>query len=148
VTSTVVSNVVTYNVTVTLVNPPAGVKPGMTASVSVVTNQVDGVLELPTADITTRGGTSSVTLIRSGKQILQAVTTGLVGDQTTEIVSGVNQGDVVATPTVSITTGGATGAGTGTGATTRAGAGAAGGGGFFGGGAGGGGVGGGGGGGG
>ncbi|MDQ1419678.1 MAG: hypothetical protein QOJ52_1640 [Acidimicrobiaceae bacterium] len=140
VTSTVVSNVVTYNVTVALVDPPSGVKPGMTASVSVVTNQRDGVLELPTADITTRGGTSSVTLIRSGKQIVQAVTTGLVGDQTTEIVSGVTQGDIVATPAVSVTTGAGTGTGTGTGATNRAGAGAGAGGAgaFFGGGAGGG----------
>jgi hypothetical protein len=100
------------------------------------------VLELPTADITTRGGTSSVTLIRSGKQIVQAVTTGLVGDQTTEIVSGVTQGDIVATPAVSVTTGAGTGTGTGTGATNRAGAGAGAGAGgagaFFGGGAGGG----------
>ncbi len=55
VNSTVVSNVVTYNVTITMSNPPAGVKPGMTASVSVVIAQRDNVLNLPTADITTRG---------------------------------------------------------------------------------------------
>lgn len=118
VNSTVVSNVVTYNVGVTLTNPPVGVKPGMTASVSVVVAQQDNVLVLPTADVTTRGGTATVTLLRSGKQIVQAVTTGLVGDATTEITSGVNEGDTVVTPTVSVTTGAATGTGTGA---TRAG---------------------------
>lgn len=136
VNATVVSNVVTYNVTVVLDNPPATVKPGMTASVDVVVNQHDNVLALPTADITSRGGTSTVTLLRSGKQISQVVETGLVGDQTTEITSGVSEGDVVVAPTVSIT---ATGTGTGrTGTGTGTGAGAGGlggaGGGFFGGG--------------
>ena len=126
VNSTVVSNVVTYNVGVTLTNPPVGVKPGMTASVSVVVGQQDNVLMLPTADVTTRGGTATVTLLRSGKQIVQAVTTGLVGDATTEITSGVNEGDTVVTPTVSVTTGAATG--TGTGATRTGGLGGAGGG--------------------
>ncbi len=141
VNSTVVSNVVTYNVGVTLTNPPVGVKPGMTASVSVVVGQQDNVLMLPTADVSTRGGTATVTLLRSGKQIVQAVTTGLVGDATTEIMSGVNEGDTVVTPTVSVTTG----ATTGTGATrtgglggTGTGAGAGGAGAVFGGGAGGG----------
>jgi macrolide-specific efflux system membrane fusion protein len=118
VNATVVSNVVTYNVTVVLDNPPATVKPGMTASVDVVVSQRDNVLQLPTADITTRNGASTVTLLRSGKQIPQVVEIGLVGDQTTEITSGVTQGDVVVAPTVSIT---ATGTGTGTRTTTGAG---------------------------
>jgi HlyD family secretion protein len=124
VSSTVVSNVVTYNVTITLTNPPTGVKPGMTASVSVVVGQRDNVLNLPTADVSTRGGTSTVTLMRSGKQVVQTVTTGLVGDQTTEITTGVNEGDTVVTPTVSVARTG-TGTGTGTG-TAGAGAGAGG----------------------
>ena len=121
VNATVVSNVVTYNVTVVLTNPPAAVKPGMTASVSVVVNQKDNVLYLPTADVTTRGGSSTVTLLRNGKQISQVVTIGLVGDQDTEITSGLNAGDVVVAPTVSVSstgtgTGTRTGTGTGTGA--------------------------------
>jgi multidrug efflux pump subunit AcrA (membrane-fusion protein) len=136
VNSTVVSNVVTYNVTVTLTNPPVGVKPGMTAGVSVVVGQHDNVLELPTADVNSARGAATVTLLRAGKQIVQVVTTGLVGDATTEITSGVNEGDVVVTPTVNITT---SGTGTGTGATRTGGFGGtgtgAGGGGVFGGGA-------------
>jgi multidrug efflux pump subunit AcrA (membrane-fusion protein) len=106
--STVVSNVVTYNVTITLTNPPAGAKPGMTANASVVVGEAANVLELPSADITTRAGGATVTLLRAGKQITQTVTTGLVGDEDTQITSGVSQGDVVVAPTVNITTGGST----------------------------------------
>jgi len=107
ITSTVVSNVVTYDVTISLTSPPSGVKPGMTANVAVVVGEADNVVELPTADITTRGTTSTVTLLKAGKQIIQTVTTGLVGDETTQITSGVTAGETVVTPAVSITTGGA-----------------------------------------
>ena len=54
-TSTVVSNVVTYNETIALVNPPAEVKEGMTANVSVVDQTRGHVLELPSSAITTNG---------------------------------------------------------------------------------------------
>jgi multidrug efflux pump subunit AcrA (membrane-fusion protein) len=98
VVSTVVSNVAIRNVTTTLTNAPTGVKPGMTVSVSVVVGQHSNVLELPTADITTLSGQSTVTLLRGGKRITQVVSTGLVGDQMTEITSGVNVGEVVVAP--------------------------------------------------
>jgi len=120
--STVVSNVVTYDVTVTLTNPPAGVKPGMTANVEVVVGSAANVLELPTADITTLGAQSTVTLQRDGKDVTQTVTTGLVGDEDTQITSGLTQGETVVAPTVSIATS------TGSAATTRTGAGGLGGG--------------------
>lgn len=104
VTSTVVSNVVTYNVTVNLTSPPAGVKPGMTANVSVVVVHHDNVLHVPTADVSARAGGSTVTVIQGGKQVTQAVTVGLVGDQSTEITSGVTEGETIVAPTVTITT--------------------------------------------
>ncbi len=112
VTSTVVSNVVTYNVTVALTSPPAAVRPGMTANVSVVVTQHDNVLHIPTADVSTRGGVSTVTVLQNTKQVVQTVTVGLVGDQSTEITSGLSEGETVVQPTVSV---GATGTGTGTG---------------------------------
>ena len=54
-TSTVVSNVVTYDVTISLIKPPSEVKVGMTANVSVVTSRGATTLELPSAAITTTG---------------------------------------------------------------------------------------------
>ena len=62
-TSTVVSNVVTYNVTILLVNPPPTVKEGMTADVSVVDQSRSNVLDLPSAAITTTGTISTVELL-------------------------------------------------------------------------------------
>jgi multidrug efflux pump subunit AcrA (membrane-fusion protein) len=105
VTSTVVSNVVTYNVTVSLTNPPAGAKPGMTANVNVVVAQQDNVLHVPTADVSTRGGTSTVIVSQNGKQVTQPVVVGMVGDQSTEITSGLTEGQTIVEPTVTITTG-------------------------------------------
>ena len=120
VTATVVSNVVTYNVTVGLTDPPAAVRPGMTANVAVVVTQHDNVLSVPTADVSSRGGVSTVTLMQNGKQVVQAVTVGLVGDQSTELTSGVSEGETVVAPSVNVT---ATGTGTGTGTGTRPGGG-------------------------
>jgi len=101
-TSTVVSNVVTYDVTIALTNPPKSVKLGMTADVSVYVDTQTNVLTLPSAAITTVGSQSTVTLLRNGKTSTQAVTTGLVGSSTTQIVSGLNAGDVVVVPTVTV----------------------------------------------
>ena len=111
-TSTVTSNVVTYDVTITLLNPPATVRDGMTADVSVTVASKANVLQLPSAAITTTGRTSTVTILANGKQTVTPVTTGLVGASTTQILTGVKAGDVVVEPTVSIsaaTSSGATG---------------------------------------
>ncbi len=62
-TSTVVSNVVTYNVTIQLTKPPSTVKSGMTANVSVIVASATNVLELPTSAVTTTGRISTVTLL-------------------------------------------------------------------------------------
>jgi multidrug efflux pump subunit AcrA (membrane-fusion protein) len=117
-TSTVVSNVVTYDVTIVLVNPPATVKEGMTANVSVINQTRSHVLELPSSAITTSGVRSTVELLTNGTTTVTPVTTGLVGSSSTEIVSGLKKGDVVVVPTVAITaatSSSSTGAGLGTG---------------------------------
>jgi multidrug efflux pump subunit AcrA (membrane-fusion protein) len=103
-TSTVVSNVVTYNETIALVNPPSDVKEGMTADVAVIDQTRANVLELPSSAITTTGAISTVELLQNGKQTLTRVTTGVVGNSDTQIVSGLSAGDVVVEPTVSIAT--------------------------------------------
>jgi multidrug efflux pump subunit AcrA (membrane-fusion protein) len=112
-TSTVVSNVVTYGVTIVLVNPPSDVKEGMTANVSVVDQTRANVPELSSAAITTTGANSTVELLKNGKTTVTRVTTGLVGNSATEIVSGLSKGDVVVLPTVTIAAATATAATTG-----------------------------------
>ncbi|HEX4776909.1 MAG TPA: hypothetical protein VFW74_09065, partial [Acidimicrobiia bacterium] len=132
-TSTVVSNVVTYAVNVQLTQPAAGVKPGMTASVTVVTGEADNVLHVPSAAVRGTGTTASVTVLRGKKQVTTPVAVGMRGDTDDVILSGLKVGDRVVT-SVSTPGSGATN-GTGTnGLTNRFGGGGLGGGGLGGGG--------------
>jgi macrolide-specific efflux system membrane fusion protein len=138
-TSTVVSNVVTYAGTVTLDQVPAGLKSGMTATVSVVTASKSGVIAIPSAAITTKGGTSTVNVSQNGQSTSRTVTIGLKGDGSTEITSGLSAGDqvVMSVGTVSATaspsSNGSTSSrtGTGLGGVTGGGTGGGGGGGGF-----------------
>jgi len=97
-TSTVVSNVVEYGVTLQFTSGQqdlASLKPGQTASVSVVTDNVTNVLYVPSSSVTTLGGQSYVTVVSGKTQTPTSVQVGVVGDTTTEITSGVNEGDQV-----------------------------------------------------
>jgi hypothetical protein len=115
--STLVSNVVTYFATVTLTYPPAGVKPGMTASVTVTVNRREGVLNLPSAAVRAGGSTGTVTVMSGKVQTTKTVGVGLVGDTTTEITSGLNAGDTVVLPSSTLSgVSSQLGTGTGTGA--------------------------------
>jgi multidrug efflux pump subunit AcrA (membrane-fusion protein) len=126
-TATVTSNVVTYNAIVSVTNAPTAAKSGMTANVIVTTQSDDNVLELPTAAVQTQGGSSFVDKVVNGQTVQTQVSTGLQGDSTTEIMSGLSEGDQVSISTGSITTTARTGTGTG-GTGTLGGAGGAGGG--------------------
>jgi multidrug efflux pump subunit AcrA (membrane-fusion protein) len=115
-TATVTSNVVTYNALVSVTNPPADAKSGMTANVTITTLSKDNVLEVATAAVQTQAGNSYVNKLVNGRVVQTDVTTGLQGDSNTEIVSGLSQGDqvVVNTGTVSSTSGTRTSGGNGT----------------------------------
>jgi len=99
-------SVTTYNVTFSLDNPPAGVKPGMTAQANVVTAQAAGVLALPSTALTERGTTYFVTMKPTtvgGVGARKVVIVGLVGDSATEITSGLKAGDQVVLRSVATT---------------------------------------------
>ncbi len=125
-------SVTTYNVTFSLDSAPAEVKPGMTAQVSVVTAQAQGVLAVTSTALTQRGGTYYVTMKPAKVGVAgvrKAVTIGLKGDSSTQILSGLKAGDQVElrTTTSSSSTanngfpgGGVPGAGGGIGAAVRA----------------------------
>jgi len=98
-TSTLVSNVVTYYVTMQLDNPTNDVKPGMTANVSVVTAKADNVLHVPSAAVRGSGSTAALQVMRAGKQTPVTVTIGVRGDSAVEVDSGVAVGDLVVVST-------------------------------------------------
>jgi multidrug efflux pump subunit AcrA (membrane-fusion protein) len=114
-TATVVSNVVTYNVILLLDRAADGVKPGMTASITIVTAERTSVVHVPTAAVRGSGNNTTVTLLVDGQQRTTPVTVGLRGDDAVEILSGLKAGDevVVSSGASAGSTGGTAGGGTG-----------------------------------
>ncbi len=102
-TSTVVNNVVTFDVTLALDNPQGKLKPGMTAAIEIVVDQRLNVVNVPTAAVQgAAGGTYVIVLNDAGEQVQVPVTTGLQGDATTQITSGLSAGQPVVLQTVAI----------------------------------------------
>jgi multidrug resistance efflux pump len=90
------SGVVSYDVTFQLNQTESGVRPGMSASAEVVVKQAEGV-NVPTSAIS--GG--AVTVVHKGKHVRQTVVTGLAGNATTIILSGLKAGEEIALPVAS-----------------------------------------------
>jgi multidrug efflux pump subunit AcrA (membrane-fusion protein) len=90
------NGVVSYNVTFALDQTGSGLKPGMSASAEVIVKQEEGV-NVPTSAIA--GG--SVTVVEHGKQTRRRVVTGLAGNSSTIILSGLKDGEQIALPLTS-----------------------------------------------
>lgn len=87
------SGVVSYDVTFALDQTTSGEKAGMSATAEVVIAQAEG-LNVPSSAITA----GSVTVRRNGKQERRSVTTGLAGNSTTIVTSGLEAGEQVLLP--------------------------------------------------
>ncbi len=93
---TVTQGVVNYPVTLEVTNVNDTVKPGMTANLTIVVDSRENVLLLPLRAVRTQGNQKTVTVQYKGQSISVPVTTGLTNDQSVEILSGLQEGDVVA----------------------------------------------------
>jgi macrolide-specific efflux system membrane fusion protein len=89
------NNVVTYGVTFALDHLPEGVRAGQTVNVSVTVGQVDNVVYVNSAAVTSVGGRHTVTVVDGDQRVVRAVEIGLEGDSATEIKSGLAVGDQV-----------------------------------------------------
>jgi hypothetical protein len=111
------SSVVSYDAVLTLDQNDSRVKPGMSASASVITGQASGVT-VPNAAVTGSGSVGTVNLMKDGKEVSQQVVVGLRGDSRTQIISGVNAGDqlviTVALPSLSSSSSSSGSSGSGT----------------------------------
>jgi HlyD family secretion protein len=92
---TVTQGVVNYSVILTITDADDAIKPGMTANLTIEVERRDDVLILPTRAVRTQGNQRIVTVQFKGQSIQTSVTTGLSNDQSIEITSGLQQGDVV-----------------------------------------------------
>ncbi len=96
--STSNSGVVSYDVTFQLDQMESGLKPGMSATAEVVVKQAEGI-NVPTSAISA----DTVTVVRNGKHVRQSVVTGLAGNSSTIILSGLQAGETVVLPTATNT---------------------------------------------
>jgi macrolide-specific efflux system membrane fusion protein len=89
---------VSYDVTFQLDQLEAGLKVGMSATAEVVVKQAEGV-NVPTSAISA----GSVTVKRNGREVRQRVVTGLAGNTSTIVLSGLRAGETVVLPAASTT---------------------------------------------
>ena len=99
VATTSASGLITYSVRVQVVDPPDAVREGMTASVSVLVDEVTDALIVPQGAITGSGDRASV-LVQGpdGTAERTSITVGLQGDAGTEVTGGLSEGDVLVIP--------------------------------------------------
>ena len=96
------SGVVGFGVLVALDETPAEARAGMSADISVVTAEADGVIAVPSVALSGSAGSYTVTVIdAAGATQTQPVEVGLVTNNLAEITSGLTVGDEVVTGTSS-----------------------------------------------
>jgi len=97
--STAISSVVNYFVTVVFTQTDPRLRNGLTAHAAVEAHRIDDALSVPNAAVQKRGDQSYVTVVGAdGKPRSAAVKVGLVGDERTQILSGLSQGQQVLLP--------------------------------------------------
>ena len=99
---TVSQGVVTYTVQINMDTQDPRVKPGMSATANIITAVKTDALSVPNSAVKTSGATSYVQVLGSnGKPQNQTVQVGISNDTLTEITSGLKEGDMVVTQTIS-----------------------------------------------
>ena len=96
--ATIQQGVPVYGVDVTIDLPSAQVKAGMTGTATVVIASKQGVLTVPNLAIRTTSGRRYLQVLKNGEPVDTDVIFGIANDTTTEVVNGVNEGDLVVLP--------------------------------------------------
>ena len=99
---TVTQGVVNYTVKIIFNNQDDRVKPGMSVSVSIITDIRQDALVIPNSAIKQQRDTSYVEIYVGDTEepLRQNVQTGISNDTMTEIISGIKEGDKIVTQTV------------------------------------------------
>lgn len=96
--ATIQQGVPVYGIDVTIDVPNNQVKPGMTGTATVIIASKQGVLTVPNLAIRTTAGRRYLQLLKDGEAVDTDATFGLSNDTTTEVISGVAEGDLVVLP--------------------------------------------------
>ena len=93
-------DVVSYDATLTADQNDPEIRPGMSATATVIIGQAQGVT-VPNEAITGTGSTGTVNVTKNGKTVSQSVVIGLRGTSRTQVISGLTAGEnVVETTTL------------------------------------------------
>lgn len=98
------SGVTNYPVLIQFDSTSPDILPNMSASANIILDTKTDVLLVPNSAVVTTNGVTSVRLLENGKETSVPVQVGISSDTSTEIVSGLKEGDIVITGTVSSTT--------------------------------------------
>jgi HlyD family secretion protein len=83
-------------VTIELTDQSGEIRPGMTAAVNVVVEQLDDVLLVPNRAVRLKGGQRVVYVMRDGVSTAVNLTIGSISDSDSQILSGdVKEGDLI-----------------------------------------------------
>lgn len=98
---TISSGVTTYPTVIKLDTEVPDIFSNMTASANIITQIKDNVLLVPSGAVQTQNGQSTVRVMKNGKIEQVNVETGLSSNTQTEIVSGISEGNMIVTSTIS-----------------------------------------------
>ncbi len=94
---TIVEGIPTYKVTLSILADPR-IRSGMTADINIITSEKKGVISIPTRAIIEKDGQIFVRKVEGDSYIETSIIIGLKGSNgNTELVSGLNIGDIVVT---------------------------------------------------
>ena len=86
-----------YSITVSPKDLPELAKSGMTGTLDIVIEQQENVLLVPTTAVTGSSGTAFVRVMQDGRPVFRQVETGMATASSTEITSGLAEGETVIT---------------------------------------------------
>ncbi len=93
---TEVQGVVSYNVTIKMNNGTGTIKPGMTAAVSIVTENLENVFVIPIDALTSVDGVDSVYVMRNDVPVVVEVVLGAFSDDQIEVLSAdIEEGEMI-----------------------------------------------------
>lgn len=93
----VTQNVTTVPVTVEVAHPDSRLKPEMNATCEFIISEKSQAVIVPSAAVNETDDGTSVKVMQRGKQEIRRVKTGIVGADQTEIVEGLQEGEIVVT---------------------------------------------------
>lgn len=96
---TIIQDVIYYKVSINFTPGEQVVKSGMTANITITTDQKDNVMVIPARAVIDRNGSGKIVRVLSNGEVLEkTVTVGLRGDEgLAEILTGLNENDEVVT---------------------------------------------------